>query len=422
MLDKSTEALRLRFSGELEEEFREDYYRKSLNSLRLSLLLGAVLYGLFGVLDDWIFPETRGTAWFIRYGIACPSIIACLLFTYAPSFKRYMQPVVFATVVLGGACIIALMIVAGSLINYFHNAGLLLVIMYIFTFSKLRFGYTAAASWTIVLLYEIAAFGIMHTPAPALLNDNYLFVSANLIGMFSHYHRERYMRRDFLYNRMVRAMEEKRHILEREKILRDLHDGLGGITTNIRLLAEMAKRSSSPEEVQKTLATISELSREGLSEIKGFMQSLDSREITWPALAAELRMSGRSLIESHGFGFTMTADIREVAGQPASLLWLNLQRIYKEALTNVVKHSRGRNVMVSLDVKREGLFLAVRDDGMGFDAAPSSGRGHANMQKRAGEIGGTVKLSNESGAVVRLEVPLPLHYRVHGEPGVEVTV
>ncbi|MDH4163149.1 MAG: ATP-binding protein [Nitrospirota bacterium] len=406
MLETYTQKLRLRFPGELEERFREDYYEKSLNSLRVSLVLGAVIYGLFGVLDTWIFPDTRETVWIIRYGVACPAIAACFLFTYTRAFKSLMQPVIFATVLIGGGCVIAMMIVVGSPINYFHNAGLLLVLMYVFTFSKLRFLYTAIASWLIVLLYEAAALLVMHTPAAALLNDNYLFISANLIGMFSHFHRERYMRRDFLHNRTIREMEEKRHILEREKILRDLHDGLGGITTNICLLAEIGKNAAQEEDVKRMLETISDLSREGLAEIKGFMQSLDAREITWPALVPELRVSGRNVVESHGIAFTMNAKIDGAHGQPPSLLWLNVHRVYKEALTNVVKHSRGKNVEVDLVVDRHRFLLSVRDDGNGVPADSTGGRGLSNMRKRADEIGGAVTIRSDNGTVVRLEVPL----------------
>lgn len=399
-------ALRLRFDGELEQEFRDEYYTKTLPALRLSLVLGALIYALFGVLDAWIFPETRGAVWIIRYAIACPSILTCLLVSYASWFRAFMQLIVSATVVLGGVCIIAMMVVVGSPINYFHNAGLLLVLMYVFTFSKLRFTYTTAAAWLIVLAYEIAAFMIMQTPPAAILNDNYLFISANLIGMFSLFSRERYMRRDFLHKRTIRDLEEKRHILEREKIVRDLHDVLGGITTNIRLLAEMAKVTSSAEEVRHKLCTISDLSREGLAEIKGFMQSLDDRDLTWPALAAELRMCGRSLVEPHGFSFSMSAAIDGAGGRPASLLWLNLQRIYKEALTNVVKHSCGRNVSVALDAGPSHVSLSVRDDGNGIRQDASGGRGLQNMRRRAEEIGGSLDCFAENGTVIRVECPV----------------
>ncbi len=413
MTDRVTRALRLSFSGDLERRFRDDYYYKSLNALRLSLLLGAVLYVLFSFLDVIIFPETRNAVWAIRFGIVCPAILACLLFTYSRHFKKYMQPAVFTTVVIGGAAIVAMMVVVRSPTNYFHNGGLVLVLMYAYTFSKLRFSYTSLAACVIVLLYEVTALLIMHTPLPALLYDNVLFLSVNLLGMFSNYHREQYIRKDFLQNETVRELEEKRHILEREKILRDLHDGLGGITTNIRLLAEIGKKAKSMEDIKKTLTTISELSQEGLAEIKGFMQSLDGRELTWQSLATEARIRGNALVEPHGFGFSISTSLDCPAVPPSSLLWLNLLKIYKEALTNVVKHSGGKNVSVDLNISAAGVKLRIHDDGRGIRQGATGGRGLSNMWKRAEEIGGSVTVANDYGTVVRLEIPLPLQYATH---------
>lgn len=403
------DALQLRFPEPLETEFRADYFEKSLKSLRMSVLLGALLYALFGALDVLIFPESVRQAWLIRFGIVVPACLAVLLFSFSRHFRKFMQPAVFLLVVIGGAGIVGLMVVVRSPINYFHYAGLLLVLMYSYTFSKLWFSYTTAASWTIVLLYEIAAVGIIGMPLATLLNDNFFYVSANLIGMFSSYHRERYIRRDFLQNRMVRELEEKRHILEREKIIRDLHDVLGGITTNIRLLAEMGKNSDDLAAVRKTLAVISDLSREGLTEIKGFMQSLDAREITWQALAAELRSQGTALVEPHGFAFSITPELDGVEGRPGSLLWLNVLRIYKEALTNAVKHSGGKRIDVALRISRERFELSLQDNGRGIDQTTRGGRGLSHLRRRAEELGGSVVIENAGGARITLRIPLLAH-------------
>jgi signal transduction histidine kinase len=369
-----------------------------------------VLYGLFGFLDHLIFPEYQNQAWFIRYAVVCPVILACLLFTYSRHFKHYMQAAVFFTILVGGAGIVALMVVVRSPINYFHYAGLLLVLMYTYTFSKLRFLSTTAASWSVVVLYELASFLLLHTRGEVFLNDNFFYVSANIIGMFSSYNREYYMRRDFLQNRTVRELEEKKHLIEREKILRDLHDGLGGITTNIRLLAEMGLSASSPADVRKTLGTISDLAREGLAEIKGFLTSMDQREISWNAFSAELRTQGNALLRPHGISFDMQASPDIVPGQPGSLVWLNLLRIYKEALTNVIKHSQAKKVSVSLDIHNDGLVLNVGDDGRGLGSAAPGGRGMTSMRKRAEEIGAVLTVTSEKGTQVHLSLPLPHRY------------
>lgn len=208
-----------------------------------------------------------------------------------------------------------------------------------------------------------------------------------------------------------RIAKEQRHLLEKEKMLMDLHDGIGGITTNISILSELGRSATDMESIKKTLATISRLSREGVSEIRSFMQSLDSRELSWHALASELRNLGTTMVEPHRISFIAETSVEDIQEQPGSLLWIDLIRIYKEALTNVIKHSQAQSVAVSLKVTAQGLLLTVRDDGIGWNENPDHGRGLPNMKKRAQEVGGTVIVSaSEKGAEVRLEIPLPLQF------------
>jgi PAS domain S-box-containing protein len=202
---------------------------------------------------------------------------------------------------------------------------------------------------------------------------------------------------------------EKRHVMEKEKILMDLHDGIGGITTNISILSELAQKAADIEKIKSTLFTISRLSREGISEIRSFMHSLDSRDLNWRTFAAELRSQGINMVEPHGISFTAETDVEEVPEQPGSLLWVNLFKIYKETLTNVIKHSKADAVAVTLKVARDGLLLAVRDNGVWKESA-ARGRGLANMEKRAKEIGGKVDCSTGNGTRVSLAVPIPLKY------------
>ena len=208
----------------------------------------------------------------------------------------------------------------------------------------------------------------------------------------------------------TRLGEEKKHARERERILKDLHDGIGGITTNISLLADMAQDASSPEEIRKTLSTISELAREGLSEIRGFMNSMDDSRMDWHTLIADMRHYGSTFVESHGISFQVTSTIGDVREQPVSILYLNLFRIYKEALVNIVKHSKAKTVKVAMDVRPEGLLLTVKDDGAGLGERKRNGRGLRNMKTRAEEIGGRVKVVSDKGTRVSLDLPFPLRY------------
>jgi PAS domain S-box-containing protein len=207
-----------------------------------------------------------------------------------------------------------------------------------------------------------------------------------------------------------RIAEENRHIMEKEKILMDLHDGIGGITTNISILSELAQKETDVEGVKKTLVTISQLAREGISEIRGIMYSLDTKELNWRTMASELRIQGANLVEPHSISFTIETRVDDVQEQPSSLVWVNVFKIYKEALTNVIKHAHARSVAVMLKVTANVLFLTIQDDGTGRKSKSEGGRGLSNMWRRAEEIGGRLTLSSESGTRVSLEVPLPIKY------------
>ncbi len=204
--------------------------------------------------------------------------------------------------------------------------------------------------------------------------------------------------------------EEKRLKTEKEVMLRDLHDGIGGIITNINLIAEMAKQSKTSEHINKTIAKISDISREGISEIRCFMQSLEEKEISWKSLESELRDIGNSITEPHDIAFSMKVSIDGTSPPPGSFFYLNLLRIYKEALINIVKHSQSRSVMLILDVDRERLRCCISDDGIGIKDNKTNGKGIPNMKKRAEEIGGKITITSNGGTSVHLEIPIPIKY------------
>lgn len=208
-----------------------------------------------------------------------------------------------------------------------------------------------------------------------------------------------------------RIAAEQQHLREKEQLLMDLHDGIGGITTNICILAEVAQHAKDMDGVKRPLATISRLSREGISEIRSFMQSLDSRELTWQSLVAQLRIQGTTMVEPHRIRFAAETAIDEALDQPGSLLWVNIFRIYKEALTNVIKHANARSVAVMLSVTGKNIFLSIRDDGSGWSDGGQPGRGIPNMKKRAQEVGGTVTVeASGTGTLISLAIPLPVAY------------
>ena len=84
---------------------------------------------------------------------------------------------------------------------------------------------------------------------------------------------------------------------EKAYILKDLHDGIGGITTNIGLIADMASRSDDAERQRRAVSDIAQLSQDGMAELRGVMDSLDPEELSWTRLVSQLRHLGRQTCE-----------------------------------------------------------------------------------------------------------------------------
>ena len=213
----------------------------------------------------------------------------------------------------------------------------------------------------------------------------------------------------------ARIAKERQHVAEKEKIVMDLHDGIGGITTNIRMLAELALRTEHRGEIQEKLNTITQLTHEGSLEIRGLMQSIDTQDMTWNVLAAYVRNLGSTLLDPHRIQFSLDMRIEEVEEQPGSALWINVFKIYKEAVTNVIKHAHAGAVSVELEVNAQGFAMTVRDDGVGYDGLERVGRGQGIMRKRARELGGEVTVSSVNpGTQVGLKIPFPVVWREMG--------
>jgi len=120
------------------------------------------------------------------------------------------------------------------------------------------------------------------------------------------------------------------------------------------------------------------------------MRSLDSRELSWYTLAAELRNHGTKMVDSHKMTITVMTTMDDGQDQPGSLLWVNLIKIHKEALTNIIKHSQAKSIAIILKVAGLQLQLTIKDDGIGCKSNRSTpgGRGLSNMKRRAERLGG----------------------------------
>lgn len=219
------------------------------------------------------------------------------------------------------------------------------------------------------------------------------------------------------FSRIV-AEEKKQHIAK-ERLLKDLHDGIGGITTNINIMAQLALKSGSTDSMRQTLTAITELSREGGAEIRSFMNGFENQDASWYELIAEFRRASSSNLEPHGISFAIKTSIHDDSEKVGMYLYMTLLRVFREALTNIVKHASASEVEAQLSVTTSKVILSVCDNGVGLGVGHAKGRGVGNMRTRAGDIGGTFAIESESGTCISLQIPLPLQFPTDGDYHVE---
>lgn len=187
---------------------------------------------------------------------------------------------------------------------------------------------------------------------------------------------------------------------ERERLMRDLHDGLSGHLVSIMALAERNTGES---------AAIERAARAALDDLRLVINSLDLSDgdlrIALAAFHERLEPQLRRLDIALRWS---TEKLPEVTGITPSNA-LSVLRILQEAVTNAIKHGPARHIDIEGKETGDGrAMLQVRNDGAPLPQ-PGKGNGLRNMQRRAHDLGGCISLSTaDDGAILTLILPTQL--------------
>ena len=217
-----------RFPEALEAAFDEYYCCNTLKHVRVALLTGLLLYAVFGLVDLMLAPADRMHMWLIRYAVVCPAIAAGLAFTYLPHLRRFMQPVVSAVMLVGSLGIVGMVYFDPTPAKNYYYSGILLLIMGAFTFVSLRSLYAISWALATTVAYELVAIFANHTEVQILVQNSFSITATIIIGAFSNYLMENYLRRDFLNSLLLehenRQLQKASHELRRLSISDALTD------------------------------------------------------------------------------------------------------------------------------------------------------------------------------------------------------
>ncbi|MBZ3906142.1 sensor histidine kinase [Streptomyces griseiscabiei] len=193
--------------------------------------------------------------------------------------------------------------------------------------------------------------------------------------------------------------------VERDRLRRDLHDGLGPSLAGIGLGLQAATDSLSKGETASA-ADLVERTRDEVSgavaEIRRIIDGLRPAALDRHGLAEAIRRHALSLAPSVAIEVrtsmlpALDPDVENAA-----------YRIIGEALTNVARHACAQRAEVVVSAEGRTLHITVRDDGAGIPSGSSAGVGVASMHRRAQAVGGRLVMAPaEYGTVVTATLPL----------------
>jgi len=186
---------------------------------------------------------------------------------------------------------------------------------------------------------------------------------------------------------------------ERHRILQDMHDGVGSQLLSTLMMAQHT------ELPQKTIVA---LLQECLDDMRLVIDSLTPDDKDLLPVLGNFRFRMEARFRALGINFSWKNHDMPDALELEPDVGLNVLRILQEALANILKHAKAKNVLVEIFFSTPSFQIRIEDDGVGFnDHNQSKGRGVNNMQSRSQRIGAAFKIQRlEPGTKVTLEIPL----------------
>jgi signal transduction histidine kinase len=209
--------------------------------------------------------------------------------------------------------------------------------------------------------------------------------------------------------RLFYAARQSAVLAERNRIGREIHDGLAQAFTGILMQLGAAEEQSEGSPLVAVLNRIRDIAREGLTEARRSVLALRPDEQPRPGglelalrqLAERSTVADRIISTFHGGGATGLPPEHEHA----------LLRIAQEAVINAVRHARPHNIQIHLTTEEDALLLCVQDDGIGMQQLPElyarQGFGLTNMRERAEALGGLWRIESEPDAGTKVSVRIP---------------
>ncbi len=246
-----------------------------------------------------------------------------------------------------------------------------------------------ALAWSL-LQQDVADFALrLGYPPLNILQQMFFLMLAGLVGVrLSQMERERRAAREYA----VRAQAD-----ERQRVARDMHDGLGqwlgALKMRLQMIHDDAK--DQPPDRERFVELIDDM--DALIDDTGrIARDLSPSTIERKGLDGALQAHATMLSEDHGIAVQVSTDLE---GQAATGVADHLYRIVQEASSNAIKHGGASRILIDLKIDdRGGGSLLIEDNGKGFELdqeRDSGGLGLQSIGERAAMIEGSCSITSE---------------------------
>ena len=204
-------------------------------------------------------------------------------------------------------------------------------------------------------------------------------------------------------------IEDQATLQERNRIAREIHDGLGHTLAAQTIQINNALlfwQSNNNDKALTFLRQAKELGAEALLEIRRSLSVLRSNPLQGKSLKSAIEKLLTDFEQTTGIEPSCQIDL------PLSLsteVNTTVYRIVQESLTNICKHAQAKNVTVELLAHAGIIHLSIEDNGKGFNPTQNTtGFGLQGMRERAIALGGQLHLHSQPGTGCCISVSLPL--------------
>ncbi|WP_352418840.1 sensor histidine kinase [Proteiniborus sp.] len=233
------------------------------------------------------------------------------------------------------------------------------------------------------------------------------FLKGNLSDIFETI--EDMNKKQYLGIKIIEAQEE-----ERMRVSREIHDGPAQSMANVVLKAELCEKLLSIDinQSKQELGNLKDIVRNSLKDIRKIIFDLRPMSLDDLGLIPTIKRYTDNFIEEIGINVEVLVLGEQEAIKP--IIEIACFRIIQEALNNISKHSKAKDVLIKIEQNMDKLSIVIKDNGIGFEMDKQnrnprvSGFGLIGMKERAELLGGKLDIVSVPGEGTKIILSIPL--------------